>query len=235
MKNAYLAIITARAGSKRLPNKNVLELNGKPLFVWSILASLGCSRIGRTVVSTDSIEYRRIAIKAGAECSKLRSMSLSSDTTSSADVVMDVLENIGTDIGLYKGLILLQPTSPLRSSKDIYGAISLFETQNAPAVVSISQAECSPHWVGRLSRDLIMDDFIPKQYREIQSQDLGEWYRLNGAIYIIGIDQFRKERGFIPQGTLGYVMPRERSIDVDTAFDFKVASLLMTSDITLGQ
>lgn len=228
MSDKYLAIVTARSGSKRLPGKNVRELCGKPLFVWSVLAGLNCPQVGRTIVSTDSAEYQRIAIDAGADCPWLRDLSLAEDETSSADVVKDVLDRLGEEVKRYRALMLLQPTSPLRTSADICGALALYEARNAPAVVSISEAECPPAWIGRLPANLVMDEFVTAQFRGLRSQDLGDWHRLNGAIYIIGIDEFRREHGFKPQGTLAYVMPRERSVDVDTAFDFELAEFLMS-------
>lgn len=227
MTKKYLAIVTARSGSKRLPGKNVRNLCGKPLFVWSVLAGLACPKIARTLVSTDSAEYQRIAIEAGADCPWLRDPALAADSTSSADVVKEVLDRLGDEAIQYRGLVLLQPTSPLRTAEDIGGALALFESRNAPAVVSVSEAECPLAWTGQLPTDLVMDEFVQAQFRGLRSQDLGAWYRLNGAIYVIGIEEFRREHGFMPRGTLGYEMPRERSIDVDTAFDFNLAELLM--------
>lgn len=228
MSNKYLAIVTARAGSKRLPNKNIRELGGKPMFVWSVLAGLNCPLITRTIVSTDSREYQRIAIAAGADCPWLRDPSLGRDETSSADVVMEVLERLGDEISQYRGLVLLQPTSPLRTAEDICNALTLYEARNAPAVVSVSEAECPPPWIGQLPPDLVMDEFVPPQFRGLRSQELGHWYRLNGAVYVIGIEEFRRELGFKPKGALAYVMPRERSVDVDTVFDFDLAEFFMS-------
>lgn len=228
MSDKYLAIVTARSGSKRLPGKNVRELCGKPLFVWSVLAGLNCPQVGRTIVSTDSAEYQRIAIDAGADCPWLRDLALAADETSSADVVKEVLDRLGEEVKQYRALVLLQPTSPLRTSTDICGALALYEARNAPAVVSVSEAECPPAWMGRLPANLVMDEFVPPKFRGLRSQDLGDWYRLNGAVYVIGIDEFRREHGFKPKGTLAYVMPRERSVDVDTAFDFELAEFLMS-------
>lgn len=229
MTDQYLAIVTARSGSKRLPGKNVREFCGKPLFVWSVLAGLACPRIGRIVVSTDSAEYQHIAIAAGAECPWLRDPALAADTTSSADVVQEVLDRLGDAVRQYRGLVLLQPTSPLRTAEDIGGALALFESRHAPAVVSVSEAECPPAWMGQLPPDLVMNEFVPPRFRGLRSQELGTWYRLNGAVYVIGVETFCREHGFMPDGTLGYVMPRERSVDVDTAFDFDLAALLMTA------
>jgi len=213
----------------------VRNLCGKPLFVWSVLAGLACPRIGRVILSTDSAEYQRIAVAAGADCPWLRDPELATDTTSSADVVESVLDHLGDETNQYQGLILLQPTSPLRSAHDISGAIALLESRKAPAVVTVSEVECSPAWVGQLPPDLVMNEFVSTQFLGVNSLDLGAFYRLNGAVYAIGIEEFRREHGFMPRGTLGYRMPRARSIDVDTAFDFNLAELLMTQSKFTGE
>ena len=231
MSDKYLAIVTARSGSKRLPGKNVRELCGKPLFVWSVLAGLNCPQVGRTIVSTDSAEYQRIATSAGADCTWLRDLALALDETSSADVVKDVLDRLGEEVRQYRALVLLQPTSPLRTSADISGALALYEARNAPAVVSVSEVECPPAWMMQLDETLTIDKFSHAQSQDSRAQDHGVWYRTNGAIYIIGIDEFNLCNGFKPKGTLAYVMPRERSIDVDTAFDFELAEILMTRNL----
>lgn len=223
----YLAIVTARSGSKRLPGKNIRNLCGKPLFVWSVMAALECQKISRTIVSTDCHEYRNIAIEAGADCPWLRDKELSGDSASSVEVVLDVLKHLRGDINQYRGLILLQPTSPLRNSLDINGAIQLFEYHNAPAVVSVSETECPPYWMGQLKNSLLMDEFTPTSIRNLSTQNLNVWHRINGAIYIIDINKFIHEKDFIPKGTLAYQMPRERSVDVDTQFDFDMAELLL--------
>ncbi len=229
MSARYLAIVTARAGSKRLPHKNIKPLCGHPLFIWSVMAAQQCPAIQRVIVSTDSAEYQSIALAAGADCPWLRDPALAADATSSADVVRSVLDLLGEELSHYAGLVLLQPTSPLRTAQDISGALALYEESRAPAVVSISESECPPAWIGQLSDTLSLDDFTPPAMRTMTNQAGRPWYRLNGAVYVIGIDVFRREHGFLPKGTLGYVMPRERSVDVDTAFDFAVAEALMTS------
>lgn len=223
----YLAIITARSGSKRLPNKNVLNFCGQPLFIWSVRAGLECPDVVDTIVTTDSEHYQTLAIQAGATCPYLRSPELSSDAASSADVVKDVLDHYKDGAAGYNGLVLLQPTSPLRTAADISAAICLHRDSGAPAVVSVCEAECPPAWIGQLNPDLCMDDFVRPEYRGVRSQDLGAFYRLNGAIYVIGIEAFYAEHGFMPKGTLAHIMSRERSIDIDTPLDFLIARLLM--------
>lgn len=231
MNKKYLSIITARSGSKRLPNKNIKVLNGKPLMFWSIIASLECKKITRTFLSTDSPIYQKIGVEIGADCPWLRENYLSQDNTTSEDVVINILEKIGKEnLEKYNGLILLQPTSPLRKTLDIDNAINLYEESEAPAVVSINESPCPPQWIGELDNDLLMNKFFNKKIHS-NSNYLGKsWYRLNGAIYIIDINIFFKEKNFRPYGTKGYIMPKERSIDIDNEFDFKIAQFLMNSN-----
>lgn len=224
----YLAIVTARSGSKRLSGKNIKTLCGKPLFVWSVLAGIQCPQVAETVVSTDSEAYRAIAIAAGAKCGQLRSARLALDTATSADVVQEVLDRCHDGASGYRALVLLQPTSPLRTAADVSAAIALYESSGAPAVVSVCETECPPAWTGKIGPDLLMDDFRRNEGKTLRSQDADAWYRINGAIYVIGISEFRTEHGFLPAGTKAYIMPRARSIDIDNAIDFDLAEAIMT-------
>lgn len=226
IEKGYLAIVTARSGSQRLPNKNIRDFFGKPLFVWSILAGIECPEITEIIVSTDSEKYQKIAISNGATCRWLRTAALASNEATSADVVKDVLDSYPEVSEKFKGLVLLQPTSPLRTAEDISAAIRLYETTGTPAVVSVCEAECPPAWIGQLGPEQLMDVFISSKYKGLRSQDLGCWYRLNGAIYLIGIDEFKHEHDFMPMGTKAYIMPRERSIDIDNESDFNFALAL---------
>jgi len=228
---AYLALVTARAGSKRLPDKNIADLGGRPLLAWSVQAGLDCPEVASVIVSTDSTVYQAIARAAGARCPSLRRPASAADNASSASVVHEVLDDLGAEVEHYAGIVLLQPTSPLRTAADISGAIALHQTSGAPAVVSVCEAECPPPWIGKIGPDLLMDDFVPPQYRGLRSQDLGTYHRLNGAIYVISIEAFRAENGFMPKGTRAYVMPRSHSIDIDTAFDLQLARLLVASNV----
>jgi CMP-N,N'-diacetyllegionaminic acid synthase len=231
MSGRCFSIIPARAGSKRLPGKNGLDLCGLPMFGWSIKASVGCSKVEQTFFSTDSLEYKKTAESLGALCPKLRSDSLSSDDATSADVVMDVLDNFIGCCSPADSIVLLQPTSPLRNSDDISQAINLHVQSGAPAVVSVCEAECPRNWLGRFKDGLSMEEFVEQNPGGKRSQDLDRWYRVNGAIYIVGVETFRRERTFLPKGTIAYKMPRERSVDVDTKLDFEIACYLMTRNV----
>ncbi|WP_318432656.1 acylneuraminate cytidylyltransferase family protein [Photobacterium leiognathi] len=221
-----LAIIPARGGSKRLPRKNILELCGKPLIQWTIDTALNCSEIDTVMVSTDCLEIADVARRQGVEVPYLRSPELSSDTASSADVVIDVIEYYKSINKYFDAIILLQPTSPLRSVKDIKNAITLFNEKKANAVVSVAECDHSPLWCNTLSDDLCMDNFISEEVKLSRSQDLPTFYRLNGAIYLVDIKCFCKSKSFMPIDTYALVMSQERSIDIDNHMDFKVAEVI---------
>lgn len=222
-----LAIIPARSGSKRLPNKNILDLAGKPLIQWTIEAALNCHEIDTVMVSTDSDKIADISKQAGACVPYLRCPELSSDTASSADVVLDVIKYYESIDKQFDAIILLQPTSPLRTTKDIINAISLYKEKNANAVVSVTECDHSPLWCNILANDLCMDDFISDEIKQLRSQDLPVYYRLNGAIYLVQSKVFIEQKSFIPKKTYSLIMKKNDSIDIDDELDFKMAKNIL--------
>ena len=233
MKIKYAAIITARGGSKRLPKKNILELAGKPLIAWTIEAAKNCSKIEDVIVTTDSEEIVKVAIEFGARVPFKRPEELSNDTATSFDVVkhcLDYLNEIEDKQVEY--LVLLQPTSPLRSSEDIEKAIELLELKNASAVVSVCPTEHSPLWSNTLDETLSLDSFLRDEVKNTRSQDLPAYYRLNGAIYVCKVEDFLKEKTFfLSKNNFAYVMSTESSVDIDTQLDFLVADFLLNKKI----
>lgn len=213
-----IAVIPARQGSKRLPNKNILELKGKPLITWSIEAGLGSKYIDKVIVSTDSKEIAKISLKAGAEVPFIRPDELATDTATSYDVVKHAVDHYNNGFDL---VLLLQPTSPLRNSKDIDDALELFIQKKADAIISVCEVEHSPSLCNTLPQDHSLKGFL-------RSQDLSKHYRINGGIYIVSIDKFLKEKTFfISERIYAYVMPQTRSVDIDTELDFKTAKALL--------
>lgn len=226
-----LAIIPARGGSKRLPRKNMLNLCGKPLIQWSIEKAQDCNEIDTVMVSTDCSEIASFASSIGAKVPYLRHKTLSNDTASSIDVVLDVIKYYESIDEIFDIVILLQPTSPLRTSEDIRDAIKLYYKKGANAVVSITECEHSPLWCGMISDDLNMDLFISKKIHNMQSQDLPIYYRLNGAIYLIDKNVLMKEKTFFPNKSYSLIMPPERSVDIDNRVDFIVAESILKDKI----
>lgn len=227
-ESATVAIIPARSGSKRLPGKNILPLAGLPLLAWSVNAAAAYGRFADIVISSDSDQYCDLALAHGATRAIKRSVQLSSDSTTSFDVVLDVLERERQDDRDWTQFVLLQPTSPFRNADDIGRAMSLFEGRCAEAVVSVCETECPVEWTGRLDPDFGMSEFVEATKSNRRTQDLPKSYRLNGAIYCLNVAAFQAQRTFVPVGALAYTMPRSRSIDVDTEEDFAIAEFLAT-------
>ena len=221
----YLAIIPARGGSKRLPRKNVLDLNGKPLVAWSIEAGLSSKYIDKVVVTSDDAEILSIAEYYGA-LSINRPAELSNDTATTFDAIKHTIENLER----YDYVILLQATSPLRNEKHIDEAIELLENKNASAVVSVCEMDHSPLWSNILDDSLSMKSFSRSGVLNKRSQDLEKYYRLNGAIYICKVEKLLEERGFfLKDNIFAFKMDRENSIDIDEEIDFQIAKLKMRS------
>lgn len=224
MKN--IAIIPARSGSKGLPDKNIKELNGKPLIALSIEAALSSGCFDTVMVSTDSEKYAQIAKKYGAKVPFLRSERTSSDTATSWDTVQEVLDGYKELGQEFDTFCLLQPTSPLRTGEDIRKAYELFMASASFAVVSVCEAEHSPLWCGQLPDNHEFIGFMNPESQK-RRQDTGKFYRLNGAIYIVNIGKFETDRFFYHEGSFAYIMPQDRSVDIDTEIDFRLAELLM--------
>lgn len=222
-KKTFLAIILARAGSKRLPNKNILKLKNKPLIAHSIKSALKSKYIDHVVVSSDGEKILNIAKKYGANTIK-RPAKLASDTSTSMDAIKHVLKHVKH----YDFVLLLQPTSPLRTSKDIDSSIKLLFKTDANAIISVCPCEHSPLWTNTLDKKGSMDNFLSKDILNKRGQDLPKFYRLNGAIYICRKDLLLKEGTFfLKKGVYAYKMDTLNSIDIDNELDFKFAKFLM--------
>ncbi|MBP7742355.1 MAG: acylneuraminate cytidylyltransferase family protein [Aliarcobacter sp.] len=224
MNKTFLAIIPARGGSKRLPRKNVLDLCGKPLIAWSIEAALKSKYISKIIVSSDDEEILNIAKEYKADFIK-RPYELASDTATTFDALKHTLENVEK----YDYVVLLQPTSPLRTEKHINEAIELLEEKNADAIISVCEMEHSPLWSNILDENLDMSNFLSDEVLNKRSQDLPKYYRLNGAIYICKIDKFLQNRGFfLKDKVFAYIMDKKDSVDIDEEIDFKLAQFCLT-------
>lgn len=217
-KKKYLAVILARGGSKRLPRKNLRNLNGKPLIAYTILSALKCQYLDEVIVSSDNKEILEVSKKYGAKVIK-RPKYLSNDRAKSFDALKHTIQNTL----IFDYVVLLQPTSPLRNEKHIYDAINLLEKKNADAIISVCKTEHNPVWSNTLPKNFSMQGFLNKR-----SPNFENYYRLNGAIYICRIDNFLKEKSlFLKNNIYAFKMSQEESIDIDTEFDFKIVKALM--------
>lgn len=221
-----LALIPARGGSKGLPGKNIKILAGRPLLSWTVEAAKQCQWLDKIVVSTEDERIAAIARDAGADVPFLRPAELASDTAKGIDVIFHAIDWFEAKGDRYDLLLLLQPTSPLRTAQDIEKAVKLLFEREAGAVISVCESEHPPYWSNVLPADQSMKDFI--DHSAIKNrQELPVFYRLNGAIYLSNIDYLKENQGFWGERTFAYIMPRERSVDIDSLLDFKLAEILL--------
>ena len=215
---SVLAVIPARGGSKGVRGKNVRTVHGRPLIAWTIAAARRSRFIDRVIVSTNDDAISAAALEAGAEVPFRRPEHLATDTSSSIDVVVDALERTpGFDY-----LVLLQPTSPLRTTADIDAAIERCQRADVPACVSVTVVEEHPQWMFRIDEAGRLTPLLPKASVPQRRQDLPEIYRLNGAVYVARTAWLVQARTFLAADTVGYVMPGIRSLDIDTESDFQI-------------
>jgi CMP-N,N'-diacetyllegionaminic acid synthase len=213
--NRVLGVIPARGGSKGVPGKNIRHVGGKPLIAWTIEAGQASKIIDRVVLSSDDLEIISVAQKHNCDVPFVRESQLAEDTTPTIDVVLDALNRCPA----YEWVVLLQPTSPLRTSLDIDLAIERCVALNAPSCVSVCLAQESPYWMFTLNQDGHLAALLPNQ-AVTRRQDLPPVYSLNGAIYVANAEWLKRERKFLTSETVAYEMPVERSLDIDTEFDF---------------
>lgn len=219
----FLAIIPARGGSKRLPRKNVLELAGKPLIAWTIQAALQSKYIDKVLVTSDDDEILQVSKAFGASIIT-RPMHLAQDISTSFDAIKHAIENTEK----YDYIILLQPTSPLRTSQHIDEAIQLLKNKNANAIISVTEMEHSPLWANTLDANNSMVGFLKEEVLNKRSQELDMYYRLNGAIYIIKTENLLSAGSFfLKNNTYAYKMSNASSVDIDTEMDFKWVEFLL--------
>lgn len=226
-----LAIIPARSGSKGLIDKNIKLLNNKPLLAYSIDAALNSGMFDEIMVSTDSEEYAEIARYCGAKVPFMRSKDLSSDFTSSWDVVKDVIEKYKMLGREFDTVALLQPTSPLRTSDDIVTGYDVMVDKNANLVVSVCEMDHSPLWSNTLPEDFSMSNFIKSEVSKLPRQNIPTYYRINGALYIIKVEYLLNTTDIYAERSFATVMNKAKSVDIDSLEDFEIAEYLILKQI----
>jgi CMP-N,N'-diacetyllegionaminic acid synthase len=223
-----LAVIPARAGSKGIVGKNLRPLLGKPLIAHTIEAALAASCIDRVVVSTDGADIAEVARACGADVPFMRPHDLALDVTPGVDVVLHALSWLEEN-ERYRpdGVVVLQPTSPLRKAADIDAAHACWATSGADAAVSVTAVDKHPAWMVTLEARGRVSFFMGDEAVRSRRQDLARVYALNGAIYCIRRDVVLRERTLFPTETVGYVMDKARSVDIDDEVDLVTAEALM--------
>lgn len=211
-----LAIIPARGGSKGVPRKNILMAGGKPLIAWTIEAAQRAQCVTRLIVSSDDDAIIQVAQQHGCDVPFKRPAELATDEASSVDVVLHALQHCPG----FDHVLLLQPTSPLRSAADIEGAFALLRERQATSCVSVCPVEETPYWMYHVDSAGGMKRVLEPPEHAHRRQDLPTVCMLNGAVYVSSVPAFMTHRSFVTPETLAYVMPRERSFDIDTREDF---------------
>ncbi|ENH98115.1 acylneuraminate cytidylyltransferase [Gracilibacillus halophilus YIM-C55.5] len=223
-----IAIIPARSGSKGLPGKNIKKLNGKPLIAYTIEAAKNSNEFDEIIVSTDSQEYANISKSFGANVPFLRDNSLATDKSPTWDAVKEVLTWFQEKRNInFSTVCVLQPTSPLRDSHDIIKAFSVFKVKQAKSVVSVSEVDYNPNLTNILPDNHSLNGFISTDNEKKRRQELEEYYRLNGAIYIRRAEEILKDDPIYTEETYAYIMSKENSIDIDDYIDFLFAEVVM--------
>jgi CMP-N,N'-diacetyllegionaminic acid synthase len=228
MKSAkcIAAIIPARGGSKRLPRKNVKKLNGMPLIAHTIIAALGSKKVNHVFVSTEDREIAAIAEEFGATVS-IRPERLAEDNVQNSEVIAHFLNHVTDDIDC---IVLLQPTSPLRNSDDIDNCLALFEQENVKSVSSVTSVDYHPYKSFFVDEKQLIALCFDENKIEARHQDLPVMYRQNGAIHVVGVSDFLSENRFVQRPCKAYVMPMERSVDIDNERDLILAATLLNSN-----
>lgn len=219
-----LGMIPARGGSKGLPGKNIRPLAGKPLLVWTIEEAKKSTYIDRLVLSSEDQKIIEVAKQYGCEVPFIRPKELALDHSSSIDVMVHCLKHLDE----YDWVMMLQPTSPFRTANDIDQCIEYCFNKKAVSCVSVTETEKSPFWMYYLDQESKLKHVIDTKKTALRRQDLPEVVSLNGAIYLVRCKWFLKNQSFISKDTIGFRMPKERSLDIDTEWDFNLANAILT-------
>ncbi len=220
-----LAVIPARGGSKGVPGKNIRALAGRPLIAWTIAAAKHAPELDRVIISSDDADIIETAKAWGGKAPFTRPAELARDDTPGIAPVLHALDALPET---YDYVVLLQPTSPLRTGADISAALKICIDEHAPACVSVSAPHHAPWWMFSLSDSRRLLPLFPKDALPTRRQDMPEVYALNGAVYVAEVEWLRESKSFLTPETAAYVMPPERSLDIDTELDFRIAEAVVT-------
>lgn len=224
----FLAIIPARGGSKGLPKKNIKDINGKPLIFWSLAAAKNCDYIDEVYVSTDSQEIADVCEKFGVKVPELRPKYLAQDTSTSADVVIQVLDLFKSRGKDFDYFVLLEPTSPLRKKEDLNNIIELaIDNKNCESVVSMGKVHMEhPMIVKKYINEKILP-YIENAERITQRQQVDDAYFPYGVAYLVKTSAFKENRIFYGEKSLPYFIERWQNYEVDDIYDFKCIETIM--------
>lgn len=219
-----IAIIPARGGSKGIPHKNITNLCGKPLIGYTIEAAKKSTYIDDVIVSTDDLDIKKVSEQYGALVPFIRDSHIASDEAKTISVVVDAIQRLQAGGQEYDVVILLQPTSPLRTAEEIDVAIEVFFQHQMEGVVSVNVADISPFLLRTIYNHRLHR--IIDESSTIRRQDMPTYYEVNGAIYINRVEEVTEDLSF-NDNPIPYIMNRDHSVDIDTWDDLTVAETII--------
>ena len=229
-----LAVVPARGGSKGIPRKNLLDLAGRPLLAYTAEAALGSRFVNRAILSTDDTEIEQIGRSLGLEVPFARPPTLAADDTPTLPVIQHAVTTLKNREGYCPdAVVILQPTSPLRTSLHIDQAVELFIEAGADSLVSVVEVphNLSPYSVMRLLPNGLVKPYRPIDESANRRQAKPVYYARNGAaIYIVNCSCLFDKNSLYGDKILPFIMSKETSIDIDDEYDRKVAELIIQSN-----
>lgn len=221
-----LAIIPARGGSKGIPHKNIADLCGKPLIAYTIEEAKKSKYIDYVLISTDDEKIKEKAIEYGGNVPFIRPKNLSDDKSKSIDVVIHSIDYLKNQGNLFDYVILLQPTSPLRNANDIDEALEKVIFSEYESLVSVSEVDENPILMGTIEENKFKK-ILNISGNNVRRQEFPKVYIYNGAIYINSVEMLYREKVFVNDLTVPYVMPKERSMDIDEQMDLDIVEFFI--------
>lgn len=224
-----LALIPARGGSKGIKDKNIYDINGKPLIAYSINAAKNSKYVDDVIITTDSEKIKEVAESFGADVPFLRPAELASDNSKTIDAVVhaiNTLKELGRD---YDILLLLQPTCPLRTTEDIDNSLELFVSKGCVALVSVNKVKEHPILMRKINEDGIMDNLLNLP-STIRRQDMPPIYKVNGSIYINLIKELSNNTS-LNDNPLAYITDNEHSVDIDDLDDIERVKNILRKNV----
>jgi len=220
----FLAIIPARSGSKGVPDKNIRNLNGKPLIAYTIKAAIDSGMMDAVVVSTDCEKYASVARDYGATVPFLRPTSIAGDFALASEYILHTIEGLKELGQTFDYFVLLQPTSPLRKPEHITDGIQMIVDEGLDSVVAFSEAEHPPSYYHPLADDLRLGSLSVK---ESNRQEHQQYYRINGMLYVSKCEAYQKNPTFYGSKGKALVIDNTYALDIDNEYDFALAEFMI--------
>lgn len=220
-----LGLVAARGGSKGVPRKNVRELHGRPLVTWAVDVARAASRIDRVIVSTDDETIAQVAREAGADVPFMRPPELATDTALQIDAIVHAVRTLEAAGDRYEVVTLLQPTVPLRSAADVNGTLELLDETGADSAITVAKVDAY-HPLTYYTRrdDATVEPMLASDPAGVRRQEFPSYYWRTGAVYAMRRDVVVERRSLYGSRTVGFVVPPERSFNIDSEFDWDLTA-----------